>query len=62
MAFDDQMMNWFFEMPTTVGMESMAKTTSVDPSTMTTRANGVAMRMPFLMVKKLWPSYSSETG
>ena len=61
MALDDHTMNGLWLMPNTVGMESMANTTSVVARTMTTIANGVAYRRPFFTVVKLCPSYSSDT-
>ncbi len=44
------------------GIESTAKSTSVNSITTSTSRRGVAMRTPFLMVKNFCPSYSELTG
>ncbi len=44
------------------GIESTAKTRSVNSMTTSTSSRGVAMRTPFLTVKNFWPSYSLDTG
>ena len=49
-------------MPKIAGMESSAKSRSVDPSATKTRRIGVKCRLPFTVVRSLPPSYSSVTA
>ena len=48
--------------PNVAGIESSAKSRSVDPIAIITRNSGVATRLPSMRVNSREPSYSSVTG
>ena len=55
-------MNCSWLTASTAGTESTAKITSVPSISTNTANNGVARRLPFLLVNSFCPSYSSVDG